>query len=118
MDVKDIQNYYRQGGAIFFFVYFDKNYEKHAVFYIVIRFSIAFFWSFLPLPSAALLILLPTPARTWVIRIDFPDRSCNWTQDLPILQEIIAPPPMVLNQLVHQFSGFILLPFYIKPHHA
>ena len=35
VDVKDIQNYYRQGGAIFFFVYFDKNYEKHAVFYSV-----------------------------------------------------------------------------------
>ena len=36
VDVKDIQNYYRQGGAIFFFVYFDKEYGEHAVFYSVL----------------------------------------------------------------------------------
>lgn len=36
VDIKDIKNYYRQGGAIFFFVYFDKSFEKHAVFYSVL----------------------------------------------------------------------------------
>lgn len=36
VDTKDIQNYYRQGGAIFFFVYFDEGYEEHAVFYSVL----------------------------------------------------------------------------------
>lgn len=34
--IKDIQNYYRQGGAIFFFVYFDKDFVEHAVFYTVL----------------------------------------------------------------------------------
>ncbi len=36
VDFKDIQNYYRQGGAIYFFVYFNKDYTKYAVFYAVL----------------------------------------------------------------------------------
>lgn len=36
VEVKDLQNYSRSGGAIYFIIYFDTTYERHTVYYSVL----------------------------------------------------------------------------------